>query len=294
HHTSTRYRSLPSWPLRGWQAVAAFVTCALPVLFGFVIPFGLFASKTLRQGDARAAELFLTMGRNSFILGALASLLAVSLALLVAFGDRLHGAPLSRVLARIAGVGYAIPGGVIAIGILITVTWADRRIGGVAGSLFGSAPGLLLSGSVVAVLYGYQTRFLAVSLSFLQASLTRIRPTLDDAARTLGATTGRMLGTVHLPLLRGTVLAAALLVFVDVVKELPATLILRPFGFETLAVRVYQLAHDERLNEASSGALAIILIGLLPVAILSRMLDRSRPGFESAAASSATDPRVAR
>ncbi|MEM7353906.1 MAG: iron ABC transporter permease, partial [Acidobacteriota bacterium] len=173
HHTSTRYRSLPSWPLRGWQAVAAFVTCALPVLFGFVIPFVLFASKTLRQGDARAAELFLTMGRNSFTLGALASLLAVSLALLVAFGDRLHGAPLSRVLARIAGVGYAIPGGVIAIGILITVTWADRRIGGVAGSLFGSAPGLLLSGTVVAVLYGYQTRFLAVSLSFLQASLTR-------------------------------------------------------------------------------------------------------------------------
>lgn len=293
HHTSTRYRVLPSWRLRGWKSLAAVVGCSLPVLFGFVVPLALFAGKTLRRGDSRAGEIFLEMGRNSFILGSAASLLAVVLALLVAFGDRLHGTRITRYLARLAGVGYAIPGGVIAIGILITVTWADHRLHALASSLLGSAPGLLLSGTVVAVLYGYQTRFLAVSLNFLQASLTRIRPTLDDAARTLGATSGRLLSAVHLPLLRGTVLAAALLVFVDVVKELPATLILRPFGFETLAVRVYQLASDERLSEASTGALAIILIGLLPVAILSRMLDRSRPGSTPGLGAAGGEPLTA-
>jgi len=281
HNTSTRCRTLPSWKLTGWKALAAVVGCSLPVLFGFAVPLALFLTKTWQHGDQRAGEIFLEMGRNSFILGMLASLLAVILALLVAFGDRLDGARLTRVLGRLAGIGYAIPGGVIAIGILITVTWADLRLSALAQWISGSTPGLLLSGSVVAVIYGYQSRFLAVSLSFLQAGLTRVQPTLDDAARTLGATSGRMLRAVHLPLLRGTILAAALLVFVDVVKELPATLILRPFGFETLAVRVYQLASDERLSEASTGALAIILIGLLPVAILSRMLDRSRPGTNS-------------
>ncbi|MEM6796723.1 MAG: ABC transporter permease subunit, partial [Acidobacteriota bacterium] len=158
----------------------------------------------------------------------------------------------------------------------------DRRLSGVLGQLFGSGSGLILSGTVLAVLYGYQTRFLAVSLNLLQASLTRVRPNLDDAARTLGASPLRMLFRVHLPMLRGSLFAAALLVFVDVIKELPATLILRPFGFDTLAVRVYRLASDERLNEASTGALAIILIGILPVIVLSRMLDRSRPGDEPA------------
>lgn len=278
HHTSSRYRQLPTWKLSGPRAALAFCTCALPVLCGFIIPLSIFLLKTLRGGDARATEMFWTMGRNSFVLGALASITAVALALLVAFGRRWHGHPLNRFLARLAGIGYAIPGAVIAIGVLIPLTWADLQIQPWVRWLFGSQAGFLLSGTLVAVLYGYQTRFLAVSLSFLQAGLTRLRPSLDDAARSLGASPLSMLGRVHLPMLRGTLLAAALLVFVDVVKELPATLILRPFGFDTLAVRVYQLASDERLDEASTGALAIILIGLLPVVVMSRMLDRSRPG----------------
>ena len=278
HHTSTRYRALPSRRLTGWKAALAFATCAVSVVLGFALPLGLFAVKSLRGGDDRVGSLFLEMGRNSFLLGALASLLAVTLAVLIAFAQRLRPTPLRRVLARIAGIGYAIPGAVIAIGVLIPVTWADRHVHQLLESFFGSAPGLLLSGTVVAVIYGYQTRFLAVSLNFVQAGWMRLRPSLDDAARTLGASPSGLLARVHLPMLRGTLLAAALLVFVDVVKELPATLILRPFGFDTLAVRVYQLASDERLDEASTGALAIILIGILPVIVLSRMLDRSRPG----------------
>ncbi|MCG8456479.1 MAG: iron ABC transporter permease, partial [Holophagales bacterium] len=278
HHTSTRYRRLPSWRLRGSRGALAAVACALPVAAGFGLPLLIFIAKTWRFGDARAREIFFEIGRNTFALAAVASLLAVALALAVAFCRRLDGGAWTRVLARLAGIGYAIPGGVIAIGILITVTWADHRAQAVAGALFGTAPGMLWSGTAVALVYGYQTRFLAVSLSFVQAGLTRIRPSVDGAARTLGASPFGMVRRVHLPLLRGTLLSAALLVFVDVIKELPATLILRPFDFDTLAVRVYHLASDERLDEASTGALAIILVGLVPVAILSRMLERSRPG----------------
>lgn len=278
HHTTTRYRRLPSWPLRGWRAAVAFAVCLLPVTVGFLVPLGLFVTKTLRFGDARAREMFLEIGRNSFTLAAMASTLAVLAALAVAFGRRLHPSWPVRFMARVAAVGYAIPGAVIAIGVLIPVTWLDHRLNALGARLFDWTPGLLLSGTVVAVLYGYQTRFLAVSLGLLQASLGRIQPSIDGAARTLGASPLRMLGRVHLPLLRGTLVSAALLVFVDVIKELPATLMLRPFNFDTLAVRVYQLASDERLNEASTGALALILVGLVPVAILARLLDRSRPG----------------
>ncbi len=272
HHMSTRYRQLPSWRLEGGGAVLAFAGCALPVVLGFGVPLAVFAVGTVRGGDERALETFFEIGRNTFVLAVVASVLAVALALLVAYGRRLHRTPVIRALARLAGIGYAIPGGVIAIGILIPLVWLDRRLDVLLGT------GLLLSGSLFAVVYGYQTRFLAVSLNLIQAGLTRIRPSLDGAARTLGATPARMLTGVHLPMLKGTLLAALLLVFVDVAKELPATLILRPFNFDTLAVRVYRLASDERLAEASTGALAIILIGLLPVVILSRMLDRVRPG----------------
>ena len=287
HHTSTRYRALPSWRLRGARAALAAAACGLPVLLGFCIPFGVFLLGSWRGGDPRAGETFLEYGRNSLLLAATASALAVALALAVAFGRRLRSTPVTRVMTRLAALGYAIPGAVIAVGIVIPITWLDRRLAVAAELALGTAPGLLLSGTVVALLYGYQSRFLAVALNLLQAGYSRVRPTLDDAARTLGASPTRLLSKVHLPMLRSTLLAAALLVFVDVVKELPATLILRPFDFDTLAVRVYQLASDERLAEASTGALAIIVIGLLPVLVLSRMLDRSRPG--SAAGSARED-----
>lgn len=274
HHTSVRYRRIPSWPLRGIKAGLAFLACATPVFLGFVLPFSTFVVGTIRGGDRRAFETFATIGGNSVFLAALASVVAVVLAGLVAYACRRHPTTLHLALSRVAGIGYAIPGAVIAIGVLIPLIWLDQKINAVFGI------GLLFTGSVAAVIYGYQTRFFAVSLNLISAGLTRIQPTIDDAARTLGASPARTLGRVHLPMLKGTLLGALLLVFVDVIKELPVTLILRPFNFETLAVRVYQLASDERLAEASTGALAIILIGLVPVVFMSRMLDRARPGEE--------------
>ncbi len=287
HHTSIRYRELPSWRLEGLRAGLAFVACGLPVLFGFGIPFLLFVTKTWRAGDARARETFLEIGRNSLVLGSISAVLAVLLALVVAYGCRLEPSWPNRMMARLAGIGYALPGAVVAIGLLGPLAWLGRGL----QDLLGLETGLLLSGTVVALVYGYQTRFLAVSLHLVEAGMTRIRPSVDAAARTLGATSTKMLGRVHLPMLRGTLLAAGLLVFVDVIKELPATLILQPFDFDTLAVRVYQLASDERLDEASTGALAIIVVGLLPVILLSRMLDGARPGAGSgeSATSAPTD-----
>lgn len=285
HPTSTRQRPLPSWRLRGVRAGLAICACLVPVVLGFALPAGRFVLLTWRGGDARATELFLEMGRNSFLLGLVSAALAVLLAMLVAFGQRLRPTPANRLLASAAGIGYAIPGAVLAIGILIFLTWLDLRATRQLGSLVGLELGLLLSGTAVALIYGYQARFLAVSLNLLHAGLTRIRPTVDDAARNLGATPIRMLGRIHIPMLRGTLITCGLLVFVDVIKELPATLILRPFNLDTLAVRVYQLASDERLAEASTGALAIILVGLVPVVLLSTLLDRARAG-----ASERTDP----
>lgn len=278
HNTSTRRRQLPSWRLGGLRGLLAAGACALPVLLGFGVPVVVFVFKSWRGGDARARELFLEIGRNSFLLATAAGALVVVLALAVVLGRRLVPSLPNRLMERAAGIGYAIPGSVVAIGIMIPLTWVDLHLSRGLAAGRGTEVSLVLTGTAVALLYGYQSRFLAVALQLLQAGLTRVGPSLDDAARTLGSPPWRMVGRVHVPLLRGTLLASALLVFVDVVKELPATLILRPFNFDTLAVRVYQLASDERLDEASTGALAIILVGLLPVIVLTTLLDRSRPG----------------
>jgi iron(III) transport system permease protein len=172
-----------------------------------------------------------------------------------------------RAASRIAGFGYAIPGVVIAVGVMVPLTRLDRWIGG--GTL-------LFSGTIVALLYAYQVRFLAVALQSIEAGLTRIRRSMDDAARSLGAGPGATLARVHAPLLARSLLAAALLVFVDVMKELPATLALRPFDFDTLAVQTFNFAKDERLAEASIPALAIVAVGLIPVYLLARGLARER------------------
>jgi iron(III) transport system permease protein len=280
HHATYRYRELPSWPLRGWRAALAVAACSMPILLGFVVPTAVFAWMTWRFPDPRARELFGELARNTFLLAAVASLLATGLALVIAYGNRLWPAAPMRLAAGVAGLGYAIPGGVIAVGILIPAVWLDHTLADVRDRLLGTTSGLWLTGTAAAMILGYQVRFMAVSLNFVTAGLTRIRTSLDDAARTLGASQRRVLLAVHAPLLRASLLAAALLVFVDVIKELPATLILRPFDFDTLAVRVYQLASDERLTEASTGALAIIVVGLAPVYLLSRAISRARPGAE--------------
>jgi len=277
-HTTNRRRELCAWRLSGPRAWLATMLCGLPVLLGFAVPTGLFAQMAWRAGDARASEMFLKMGRNTFVLAAVASVLAVVLGLGLSSAVRFRDTRLVRMAVGLAGLGYAVPGAVLAIGVLIVVVWFDHRLRWLVTAMTGTPTGLLISGTALALLYGYQSRFLAVSLNFIRAGMTRIEPSLDGAARTLGATPLATLLRVHIPMLRGTLFAAMILVFVDVVKELPATLMLRPFGLETLSVRVYQLASDERLSEASSGALAIILVGLLPVVVLSWVVDRSRAG----------------
>lgn len=263
HDTGRRRVELPCWTLRGTRGWAAAGACALPVLAGFVIPAGMFVWLSWQGGDPKVAR-FLEYARNSVVLALLASTLAIGLAIVIGYARRLRPTPTVRTAATLAGAGYAVPGGVVAVGILLFVGGVDRAL----------PTGPLLGGTIVAVVLGYQTRFLAIPLGLVDASLTRIAPSLDDAARTLGAGSPGVLRRVHFPLMRSSLAASALLVFVDVVKELPATLILRPFNFDTLAVRVHHLASDERLSQASTGALAIILVGLIPVYLLSRVMRR--------------------
>ena len=195
-----------------------------------------------------------------------------SLALLLAYGERLGRGGTARALNRLVGLGYAVPGSVIAVGVLIPVARLDNWLAAQWLSWFGSNPGLLLTGGITALVYAYLVRFLAVALQSVNASLSKITPSMDESARSLGEGAGGILRRVHLPLLRGSLLTAALLVFVDVMKELPATLVMRPFNFDTLATQAYTLASDERLGEASTASLVIVAVGLLPLIALSRQI----------------------
>ncbi len=280
-HSSTRYRPLPRYRLAGLRAALAMLACALPVVLGFVVP-ALSLSRgvwlTAREWvDAR----FFDYALNSFILAAVAASLAVVIAVLLAYALRLRRSPVTLAAARVASMGYAIPGTVIAVGVMLPLAWIDNSVDAWMRATFGVSTGLIFSGTIYAVVSAYLVRFLAISFNTVEASLTKVTPSMDHAARSLGQGPARTLARVHLPIIRGSLLAAGLLVFVDVMKELPATLVLRPFNFNTLATQTFELAADERLNEASSSALAIVLVGILPVILLSRVIARSRPGFEA-------------
>ena len=173
-------------------------------------------------------------------------------------------------------MGYAVLGSVIAVGIMVPIGKIDNLFDSWMRENWGISTGLLLSGTIAALVFAYIVRFLAVSLNAVESSLSKIKPNLDDAARSLGYSPMQTLVTVHTPMMTGGLLTAIMLVFVDVMKELPATIIIRPFNFDTLAVRTYQLASDERLAEASGPALAIVLVGMLPVILLSWKIARSR------------------
>jgi len=183
-----------------------------------------------------------------------------------------------RLANRMVSMGYAIPGTVIAVGVVIPFAWFDNRLDAFMRAQFDTSTGLLLSGTLAALLFAYAVRFLAVSLQSVEAGLGRIRPSMDEAARSLGYAPREVISRIHMPLMRGTLLTALLMVFVDVMKELPATLILRPFNFNTLAVRAFELASDERLADSAPAALAIVLVGVIPVILLSRAIHRSARG----------------
>jgi iron(III) transport system permease protein len=262
------------YQLKGGRAALAVAICLVPLGFGFLLPAGRLAWLAWIGGDAQFGTRYLGLLWNSVSLAAVSAVIAVAAAVIVAYGLRLQpGAPM-RFAHRVSGLGYAIPGSVIAVGVLIPLAAADQGLRAAISSWFGLDMGLWLTGGILGLLFAYVARFLAVSLQSVDAGLARITPAMDDAARALGASPGQTLRRVHLPILRVNLLTAGLIVFVDVMKELPATLILRPFDFDTLAVQAYKLAADERLAEASTASLAIVVAGLIPVILLARQVAR--------------------
>lgn len=272
--------------LTGWQALWAWVGCLVPVLLGFIVP-ALVLLKWAIHDAAWNGTSFLGLIWNSFYLAFLAALIAVAMALVLGYAKRTASTRPVRLSVDVSGLGYAIPGAIIAVGVIVPLAWLDHRLIAAARTLLGAEIGLVLSGTTAALLFAYTVRFLAVSLGAVQAGLDKIKPSLDYAARSLGRRPAEVLRQIHVPLLRTTVLTALLIVFVDVLKELPATLILRPFNFNTLAVRAYELASDERLTDAAVPSLMIILVGIGPVILLSRTISGDRSAQDRAADSHA-------
>ncbi len=283
YHTTTRYRALPSYRLRGGTALLAFAACLTPFVLGFVVPAGVLLRYAFQFYEESLSPEFFVYAANSLTLSGISAVLAVVIGLYLAYGARLSRSPIVAAATRFASIGYAIPGAVLAIGVIIPLARLDNAVDSFMRDAFGISTGLLLSGTIIAVTYGYLARFLALSFGTLEASLTKVTPSMDGAARTLGLNPLGVLRRVHVPLVRGSALTAALLVFVDCMKELPMTVILRPFNFETLATHVHQLASDELLEESALGALAIVAAGILPVILLSATIGRSRPGQEGGA-----------
>lgn len=280
-HTTTRYRPLPRYQLKGLRAVGAIVGCALPVVFGFLLPATVLVYWAITNLDAWVGEKFLVLIRNTFFMAGFAAALAVCLASILAYAMRLHPTRPTRWAVRVASLGYAIPGPVLAIGILLPFAAIDHGINAWAKATFGVTFGLILSGTLVAVTFAYLVRFLTVSLNVVETSLGKVTRSMDFAARSLGRSPMGTLTDVHLPIMRSSLLTAAIVVFVDVLKELPATLVLRPFNFDTLATMTYNLASDERLAEAAGPAIAIVAVGIIPVCLMARASAKARPGHNA-------------
>ena len=273
---SSRFRELPYHDLHGMKGWAAFLGCLLPILAGFFIPLFVLLRLALIYYERSWSPDFINFVVNSFSLSAFAAGLVVLLSLFLAYGRRIAESPILVFATKICRLGYAVPGAVLAIGIIVPMTYVDNSIDLWFRSHFGVSTGLLLSGSIFAVVFAYVVRFLVLGLGQIDSSLAKISPAMDMAARTLGNSPIRVLLRFHLPVLKGGVFVAAMLVFVDCMKELPATLLLRPFNFETLATQVYLFASDEMLGEAALGSLTIVGVGLIPVIFLSTMIRRSR------------------
>jgi iron(III) transport system permease protein len=251
--------------LQGRRTVLAWLVCGLPIVFGFVLPV-LFMLRPLLGGwDELPWNSFLGWARNSLWLAGLSAVLATLAALALAFAQRRRPGWLTRNAVRVVSLGYAVPGAVVVVGLLLPVGWLQAMAPQ-------SGVGYWVTATSLGIVWAYLVRFTAVALQSVQSGYARIPASFDDSARMLGTTGVGLLARVHWPLLQRSTAAAALLVFVDVMKELPATLVLRPFNSDTLAVVTYQLARDERLGEAALPALTLVLVGLLPVILLSRTL----------------------
>ncbi|WP_235842127.1 ABC transporter permease [Ciceribacter selenitireducens] len=262
--------------LAGWRGWGAALLCALPVLVGFVIPVAVLAGFALRRLDDFAEPRLLEALGNSVLVSSAAALLTVILAFVLAYAVRTERSRLTAGASRLASLGYGIPGTVLGIGVLIPLARLDNLMDGALRSAFGVSSGLLLSGTGFAIVYAATVRFLTMAEGTIDAGFQKLSPHLDMAARTLGRNAWQTFRQVLLPNMRPAVLTAALLVFIETLKELSATILLRPFNFNTLATLVYEDASRSKVQDASVAAIIIILAGLIPVILVSRSLDRPR------------------
>ncbi|MFM5633223.1 ABC transporter permease [Aeromonas veronii] len=261
------------YPLKGMSRWLAAFWCWGLVLAGFGLPFVILLDYGVRYFELSWTPEFVRFAGNSLLISALTALLAMGIALLLGFFRRLDGGIKSLLPLRIAAMGYAMPGTVLAIGVLVPLTALDFAINDLAEWLGRQGPGLLLTGTITAIVFGYLVRFVAIAIGSVESSMGKISPSLDMAARSLGQGDGGMLRRVHLPLVRRGLFAGAMLVFIESMKELPAALLLRPFNFDTLATHVYQFVSDEMLERGALGAIVIVLVGLLPLIWVNRSLD---------------------
>jgi len=262
--------------LKGPRAWLATLACSLPIIFGFVVPGAVLLDFAIGNFETAFTADYFRYARNSLLLAGLASVAAVAVGLFLAYAYRLARSDNVQIAIRFATIGYAVPGAVLGIGILVPLAQIDNSVDALMRSVFGISTGLILTGTIFSICFAYLVRFLAISYGALETGLGRITPSLDMAARTLGRTAGGTLKDVHLPLLRPALATATLLVFVDCMKELPATLLLRPFNFDTLATHVYTLASLELLEDSALSALTIVVVGIIPVILLSRTLKAPR------------------
>lgn len=258
---------------RQWVCVAV---CAVPVIFGFLLPAATLGHYAWEYFDESWNPDFVRNTLNSLFLSGTAALTTLIIGVTLAYSRRLHDTRGMRVMMRLSSLGYAMPGAVLAVGVIVPLAGFDNWVDGILRDNFGVSSGLLLSGTAFALVFAYTVRFLAVSAGSVESALQKITPSMDMASRSLGHTPGNTLLRVHLPMLRGTLITAALVVFVDCMKELPATLILRPFNFETLATYVYQFASDEKLAHSALPALIIVLAGIIPIILMSKSISDTR------------------
>ncbi len=277
YQTTGRYRNISATRLKGFYALAATIACALPILLGFVMPASILVKAAFVNWQSLLDDTFWQNVGHSVMVAGIAAILAVLIGIFLTASQRATKSGLLNGLVRVCSIGYAVPGTVLAIGILVFLSYVESAIGNLSSTLFGITTGLLISGTAGALVFAYVVRFMAISHGALDSGFAKLSPNLDAVARSLGRTQSMVLREIHLPLLRPAIGTAALLVFVDSMKELPATLLLRPFNFDTLATNVYTLASLDLFEESAPAALAIVLIGLVPVITLSRLVSRGRP-----------------
>ncbi len=265
------YRPLRPRQVSAFSKVMSVTFCMIPLAAGFILPAMMLAYWSAQTANQVLDVRFWELLRNSFMLATIAATIIVGIALFIAFTLRTFPGTLVRALARVSTLGYAIPGAIVAIGIMIFILWIDQHF---RGWLPGTQ--MVLTGSTGMLLFAYVVRFMAVGYNPIESGMARVSTSLDEAARSLGHSNWKNLWKINIPLLKGSLVSAVLLVFIDVLKELPITLILRPFNFDTLAIRAFEFASDERIAEAAPAAFIIILVGLVPVYLLNRLLERTK------------------